>query len=80
MDFNTFVDLQVLQTSAHGRVGNARIARDVLHSRIGNARVIFEEGGQAAAGDITALVNRCRKDRTAVLTKPYRIIRSPAKK
>jgi hypothetical protein len=78
MDFKTVRDVEVLEDSAYGRVFDLRIGLGLLDAGIGNARAMLEERRQITATDIAVFIDRGGQDRSAVLVKPYGIVRASA--
>jgi hypothetical protein len=70
----------MLQAGANRRMLDFVILDDVLDPRVRHPRVIFEEGRQAAACDVTRLVNRCGEHGSAMFPVPNGIIGSTTEK
>jgi hypothetical protein len=56
------------------------IVINIFDSRIRDAAVVLEKRWQAAASNVATLVDRRGENRTAVFTKPNRVVGSTTKK
>jgi len=74
------VDLEVPQNFSNGRVRNLIDGLAAFDLGVNYTDPVFEEGRQVAAGQIAIFVYRCGEHCSAMLTKPGRVVSSPAKK
>src|SRR6516162_645906 len=80
MDFNSFVDPQVLQTTSDGWMFDRPVLVDVLDLRIRDAAVVFEKRRQTPDRDVAALIDRRCENSATELPVPDWIVSSSAKK